>query len=195
MKDKIYSRSFAETVRGIDSVDFIEELFNKADGKEFIDKILYVDVMSYLPEDLLVKVDIASMAHSLEARSPFVDHQVMECAASLPTDLKLRDFEKKYFLKQIFADFLPEDILHRKKMGFVMPIERWLRQELKDMTYEMLLNKTSIERGYFNVEAIKTLLDDHMSGQFNYRFQIWNLLCLEQWHRLYMDGEISAPVQ
>jgi asparagine synthase (glutamine-hydrolysing) len=188
MKHEICTRAFQETVRDIDSIDLTEELYNRADGKAFIDKILYVDVMSYLPEDLLVKVDIASMAHSLEARSPFVDHKVMECAASLPADLKLRGFETKYFLKRILSEFLPPEILYRKKMGFGVPIDRWLRKDLKEMAYDLLLDKTATARGYFRKDAVKLLLDEHVTGQYDHCYRIWNLLWLELWHRMYMDN-------
>jgi asparagine synthase (glutamine-hydrolysing) len=191
LKDEICSPSFKEIVKGIDSVDLIEELFKKADGKSFIDRTLYVDVMSYLPEDLLVKIDIASMAHSLEARSPFVDHKVMEFAASLPIDLKLRRSETKSILKRTLSDLLPKSIRYRRKMGFGVPIDRWLKVELKDMIYDVLLDKTSTERGYFRKEAIKRLLDEHITGKSNQCYRIWNLLCLELWYRMYIDKTIS----
>ena len=193
MKDEICAPAFKETVKNVDSVSYIEKLFDKADGMDFIERTLFVDVMSYLPEDLLVKVDIASMAHSLEARSPFVDHKVMECAASLPADLKLRGFETKFLLKHTLSNFLPEDILKRKKMGFGVPIDQWLRKDLKNMAYDVLLDKTSIERGYFNKVAVKALLDDHMANKSNHCYRIWNLLCLELWHRMYIDRPLLTP--
>lgn len=105
--------------------------------------------MSYLPEDLLVKVDIASMAHSLEARSPFLDHKLMEFAASLPAYLKLRGIETKYLLKHSLSDLLPREILRRRKMGFGVPLDVWFRKDLKEMTYDILLDNRCIERGYF----------------------------------------------
>ena len=164
MKANLCTRAFKETVQGIDSVAILEALYNKADGKAHLDKILYVDVMSYLPEDLLVKVDIASMAHSLEARSPFLDHRVIEFAASLPAELKLKGRETKHLLKHTLGDFLPREILFRKKMGFGVPIDRWLRRELKEMAHDMLLDKTAAGRGYFNTAAVQTLLSEHLSG-------------------------------
>lgn len=192
MKQQLCTESFRASVQGIDSAALVEALYNKADGATCIDKLLYVDVMSYLPEDLLVKVDIASMAHSLEARSPFLDHKIMEFAAALPSDLKLRGSTTKYFLKQILSDFLPEEVLFREKMGFGVPIDLWFRGELKDMAYDTLLSKKAVERGYFNKEAVQTLLDEHVGGQYNHCYRIWNLLCLELWHKMYVDEQTSS---
>ncbi|MCP4717109.1 MAG: asparagine synthetase B, partial [Deltaproteobacteria bacterium] len=163
MKEELYTPAFCDVNRQFDSVDLLERWYDRADGEAFIDTTLYTDVMSYLPEDLLVKVDIATMAHSLEARSPFVDHKVMEFAAKLPPELKLNGSDTKYLLKQTFSKYLPAEIRHRKKMGFGVPIDHWLRNELKSMAYDLLLDKTAIERGYFNKKAVQQLLDDHVA--------------------------------
>ena len=180
-------------MKGIDYVDLTVNWYGKANGKSFIDKTLFVDVMSYLPEDLLVKVDIASMAHSLEARSPFLDHKVMEFAASLPSNLKLRGIETKYLLKRTLSEFLPKDILRRKKMGFGVPLDIWFRNDLKEMAYDILLDKKCTERGYFRKASIKKLLDEHVSERYDHCYRIWALLFLELWHRMFLDGSIAAP--
>ena len=119
----------------------------------------------------------------------------MEFAASLPADLKLRRFETKYLLKHVLDEFLPADILNRKKMGFAVPMDRWLRKDLKDMIYDVLLDKTSNERGYFRKESIQGLVDEHISGRRNHSFRLWNLLCLELWHKMFIDKTITPPVQ
>jgi len=191
MKDDLYTSSFKEQVKGMDSVDLTVNWYKKADGKTFIDKTLFVDVMSYLPEDLLVKVDIASMANSLEARSPLLDHHVMEFAASLPSDLKLRGIETKYLLKNTLIGVLPNEILYRKKMGFGVPIDVWFRKDLKEMTYDILLDRRCTERGYFKREAIQRLLDEHVSGSYDHSYRIWALLFMELWHRMFIDGSIN----
>jgi asparagine synthase (glutamine-hydrolysing) len=188
MRNEIYSPSFKENMRGIEPSDYIENLYNCSDAETFIDKILNVDVMSYLPVDLMVKADIASMACSLEVRSPFIDHKVMEFAASLPSDMKIHKGTLKYFLKQASSDLLPAEVIQRKKMGFGLPIAPWLRGELKEMAYDMLLDKRAVERGYFRRDAIETLLAEHMTGQCDHCYRIWNLLCLELWFRAYMDN-------
>ncbi len=185
LKHELCTADFSKSVKNIDSVDIIEQMFYKSDGETFTDRVLNVDVMSYLPDDLLVKVDIATMAHSLEARSPFVDHKMMEFGASLPPELKLRGIRTKFLLKNAIKNLIPKEIINRKKMGFGVPIDRWIRKDLKTMVYDVLLDKTSSERGYFNTPVIEKLLDDHSCGRSNHCYRIWNLLCLELWHRMY----------
>ena len=149
------------------------------------------DVVSYLPEDLLVKIDIATMANSLEARSPFLDHNVMEFAATIPFTMKLNGFSLKYILKKTLKDILPREILHRRKMGFGIPVGKWFRNELKSYIYETLLGDKSIKRGYFNKDYMKHILDEHTSGKKNYERRIWVLLNFELWHRMFIDN--STP--
>ena len=193
MKEGLYSSYLKEKVKNVDSEDLTVEWYKKADGKTFIDKTLYVDVMSYLPEDLLVKVDIATMAHSLEARSPFLDHKVMEFAASLPSNLKLRGIETKYLLKHVLSEFLPKEIVKRKKLGFGVPLDIWFRNELKEMAYDVLLSKRCVERGYFKRETIQSMLDEHISEQYDHCYRIWSLLFLEVWHNMFIDKSITPP--
>ena len=194
MKGDLYTPSFNDLNRDVDSVDLTVRWYEQADGAQFIDRTLFVDVMSYLPEDLLVKVDIASMAHSLEARSPFLDHKVMEFAASLPADLKLKGMESKYLLKHTLSDIVPPEILKRRKMGFGVPLDVWFRNDLKEMAYDVLLDKKSVERGYFRKEYLVRLLDDHVSKRYDHSYRIWALLFLELWHRMFVDGALSPPI-
>ena len=193
MKRDLYTPSFSELTREVDSVDLTVQWYKKSDAEHFLDKTLFVDVMSYLPEDLLVKVDIASMANSLEARSPFLDHKVMEFAASLPADLKLRGIETKYLLKHTLSDSVPKEILHRRKMGFGVPLDVWFRKDLKEMAYDLLLDKKCIDRGYFQKGAVQRLLDEHVSEQYDHSYRIWALLFLELWHTMFIDGELQPP--
>lgn len=194
MKEELYSSYLKEKVKNVDSEDLTVEWYKKADGKTFIDKTLYVDVMSYLPEDLLVKVDIATMAHSLEARSPFIDHKVMEFAASLPSNLKLRGIETKYLLKNVLSEFLPKEIVKRKKMGFGVPLDIWFRNDLKEMAYDVLLSKKCVERGYFKRETVQRILDEHISEQYDHCYRIWSLLFLEVWHNMFIDKSITPSL-
>jgi asparagine synthase (glutamine-hydrolysing) len=194
MKDDLYSHEFKELIRTIDSVDLTVQWYAKADGKDFLDRTLFVDVMSYLPEDLLVKVDIASMANSLEARSPFLDHTLMEFAASLPSHLKLNGMVTKYLLKQSCKGVLPEKILRRKKMGFGVPLDRWFRQELKEMAFDTLLSPSTLQRGYFQKKSLERLLKEHITLKADHSYRIWALLFLELWHRMFIDrGEVKMP--
>ena len=187
MKQDLYTPAFGESMAGIDSVDLVVNRYGQSDAAHFLDKTLFVDVMSYLPDDLLVKVDIASMANSLEARSPFLDHKLMEFAASLPPEMKLKGLQSKYILKQAFAPLLPGEVINRNKMGFGVPLDRWLRGELKDMTFDIMLEQRTIQRGIFRREAVQLLLDEHMAKRADNSYRIWTLLFLELWYRMFID--------
>jgi asparagine synthase (glutamine-hydrolysing) len=189
MKEGLYTQEFKELVAGIDSMTLLEHWYASSDAPDFIDATLSVDVNSYLPDDLLVKVDIASMAHSLEARSPFLDHEFMELVAQIPSSLKLKGRNKKYILKKALASLIPAEILNRPKMGFGVPIDHWFRKELKEMAYDILLDNRSLQRGYFNRNYIKQMLDEHSQSYRNWHFLLWNLLILELWHRMFIDGK------
>ncbi|MFQ5658140.1 MAG: asparagine synthase-related protein, partial [Candidatus Methylomirabilales bacterium] len=187
-KEELYTEAFREAVAGIDSVDILLRAYQASDAEDFIDATLHVDVQMYLPDDLLVKVDIASMAHSLEARSPFIDHVIMEFAASLPSSLKLNGKTQKYLFKKAVKGLLPDEIIHRPKKGFGVPLERWFRGELREMAYDVLLDRRCLERGYFDRQAVQTLLDEHCQGLANWHYLLWNLLMLELWHRTFIDA-------
>src|SRR5207247_6930150 len=140
------------------------------------------DIQSYLPFDLLVKMDINSMANSLEARSPFLDHEVMEFAARLPVDLKLRGKTAKYLLKRAFEDILPPQNVNRRKMGFAVPIGEWFRGPLRELLCDSLLSTRSMARGYFRPEEVKRLVLEHQNRQAEHTYQLLSLLMLELWH-------------
>lgn len=186
---QLYSDNFKSTVAATDTYQYLTGIFNQAKAGNFLEQLLYTDVMTYLPEDLLVKMDIACMANSLEARSPFLDHEFMEFTASLPPQMKLNGQQSKYILKQAFAAMLPSDILKRGKMGFGVPIEKWFRRELKDYVTDILLSQRSLQRGYFRREFIEKLIQQHTAGKMNHGYRLWNLLNLELWHRIFIDGE------
>lgn len=187
MKNEIYTDDFSRRVSSVDSFDLLLDKYKEAVADDFHDKTLYADVMMYLPDDLLVKVDVASMANSLEARSPFLDHEFMEFVARIPAELKLRGRTTKYILKETLKGILPDEVLYRAKMGFGVPIDHWFRNELKEMAYDTLLSDKAVQRGYFKKEAVKKILDEHASGKWNWHNHIWNLLMLELWHRMFID--------
>jgi len=188
-KDELLSPEFRASLDGADALDLLLTAYRESDAPDFLDATLGVDAALYLPDDLLVKVDIASMAHSLEARSPFLDHEFMEFAATIPSDLKVRGRTKKYILKRALSDLLPHEILHRPKMGFGVPIDHWLRHELHDLAYDTLLGPRCLGRGYFRPETVQRLLDEHVRGRANWHYLLWTLLMLELWHRTYVDGD------
>jgi len=187
MKKDIYTDDFSERVSAIDSFELLFEKYREAEAGTFLDKTLYADIMMYLPDDLLTKVDVASMAHALEARSPFLDHEFMEFAARIPSELKLRNRTSKYILREALRGILPDEILFRGKMGFCVPLDHWFRNELKGMAYETLLGQRAVERGYFRKEYVKKIFDEHVAVKWNWQYHIYNLLMLELWHRQFID--------
>lgn len=187
MKEVICTREFAEEVAKADTDDLVIERYREADADNLLDAILYTDIHTYLADTLLPKVDIASMANSLEMRSPLLDHELMEFAARLPADMKIRRFETKHVLKKVFKRFLPPEMLKRPKMGFGVPLDRWFRCEWKEMAFDLILSERAIGRGYFREEEIRRILDEHVQGKWNWQYQIYNLLMLELWHRRFTD--------
>ena len=172
-----------------------ERLLNayaQSDATDFVDATLDVDVNNYLPDDLLVKVDIASMAHGLEARSPFLDHELMEFAASLPSDLKLKAGAKKYILKQAARPLLPSEILDRPKMGFGVPIDAWFRTELKELVSDLVGSAAFRDRGILQPFRIQRLIEEHVDGVRSWHYQLWNVLMLELWYRAFIDQRPAA---
>jgi asparagine synthase (glutamine-hydrolysing) len=191
-KREICSPAFLARVTSRESESQYEALFAAAHGEDLLDATLGADVGSYLPDDLLVKVDIATMAYGLEARSPLLDHVVMERAARLPVDFKLRGSEKKYLLKRVARGLLPDDVIDRPKMGFGVPLDRWFRGPLRELAHDVLLGSRLRARGYFRVEAIERLLHEHETGRRNWHYQMWNLLVLELWHQTFIDARPAA---
>jgi asparagine synthase (glutamine-hydrolysing) len=178
--------------RAVDEI--LVETFKGSDAPDFVDALLDVDASHYLPDCLLVKVDIATMAHGLEGRSPMLDHEFMEFAASLPASLKLRNGETKYLLKQVARTLIPNETIDRPKKGFGVPLERWFRNELRDLTGDLLLDGRLAARGYFDGSAIRRLVEQHWRGEARWENQLWSLLMLESWHRMFIDERrIAAP--
>ncbi|HJR05835.1 MAG TPA: asparagine synthase (glutamine-hydrolyzing) [Pyrinomonadaceae bacterium] len=186
-KDDLYTEDFRREMAGHKASDFIAPWFAHANGAGLVDASLLADTMTYLPNDLLVKVDIASMAVSLEARSPFLDHHVIEFAASLPENLKLRGLTTKYLLKRVLAKLLPAENLQRRKMGFGVPIGHWLRGEMQKFLRETLLSEKALARGFFRPEAVTRMVELHTRGERDYAHQLWTLLMLELWFQRFID--------
>jgi len=143
--------------------------------------------MTYLPNDLLVKMDIASMTVSLEARSPFLDHHLMEFAASLPENLKLRRLTTKYLLKRVLRKLVPAENLNRSKMGFGVPIGHWFRGAMQPFLRETLLSEKALGRGLFQPEMVRRLINQHVEGSIDHSHRLWSLLMLELWFERFID--------
>jgi len=186
-KDELYTDEFRAEVGGKDAGAWLRPWFARANGAGVVDAALLADTMTYLPNDLLVKVDIATMAVSLEARSPFLDHHVIEFAASLPENLKLRGLTTKYLLKKTLARLLPSENLTRTKMGFGVPIGHWFRGPMRGFLSENLLSDRASRRGLFRPEAVRRMVELHTRGERDYTHHLWTLLMLELWFQRFID--------
>jgi asparagine synthase (glutamine-hydrolysing) len=189
-KERLLSDAFKNALgRDINYPErYIGGLFREADGLALTEKLMYTDLRSYLPECLMTKMDIACMANSLEARSPLLDHKVIEFAFRLPENMKLRGVRgTKWILKEAFRDMLPERIYKRGKMGFGIPLGPWFRGELKDYWAGRCLSQKALGRGYFKPEAVRRLWDEHQTGARDNGYRLWALLMLELWHGQFAD--------
>lgn len=189
LKSKLYTDDFKNRLNNNSSWGIIEDNFKRAKTEDFLSSLFAVDVGTYLPNDLLVKADIATMANSLEGRSPFLDHKLMEFAARIPSGLKLKGLTNKYILKKALAGLIPSEILRRKKYGFGIPIGSWFRRELKDSIHQVLLSPNFLKRNYFNESTLRALVDEHVSGRADHGYRIWALMNLELWHSIFIDNK------
>jgi asparagine synthase (glutamine-hydrolysing) len=187
LKAELCTPDFVARTSSLKPIGYVQPWFEGNGEIDVVDRALMADTSHYLPNDLLVKVDIASMAVSLEARSPFLDHHVMEFAASLPASYKLRGLTTKHLLKNALKGLLPAENLTRSKMGFGVPIARWFRDELKNFLAETILCERSLGRGYFKREAVNHLFEQHTERRRDYAHQLWTLLMLELWHQEFID--------
>lgn len=187
-KKQLFSREMRSSINGHRPEHWLQSLFDATRELDPVDRAMSVDINSYLPYDLLVKVDITAMANSLEARSPFLDHEVMEFAARMPVNLKLRGKDSKYLLKRAFADLLPPENVNRRKMGFGVPVGEWFRGPLRPLLEDALLSEQLTGRAYFQPATVRSMVADHMDRRADHSFALWNLLMLELWHREFIDN-------
>jgi asparagine synthase (glutamine-hydrolysing) len=183
----LYTEEFMSRLGNADPGEFLDAAFRRAAGRDSVTAAGLADLTTYLPCDLLTKVDIASMAHGLECRQPFLDHHVVELAASLPLGMKLRRGDTKWILKHAFADLLPPQIARRKKQGFGVPLARWFRGELRELLTSTLLDERALARGYFQLASLERLIAEHQSGAWDHSHRLWALLFLELWHQRWVD--------
>ena len=187
-KEGLYTDAFAARLPDRQADAFLAAEFERVATLDPVAATSRVDAVTYLPNDILAKVDIASMANGLEVRSPFLDHELMAFAFSLPTVLKLGAIgpSLKLLLREAFADLLPEPIRRRGKMGFGVPIAHWFRGPLRGYLTETLLSPISLARGYFREEAVRRLVAEHLDGDADHASRLWALLNLELWHRTFL---------
>ena len=187
-RDALYSDGFAARLSDDDPLEFLDAALARADRRDPVTAFSLADLATYLPCDLMTKTDIASMAHGLECRQPFLDHHVVELAARMPRRLKFRLGRGKRILRETFADLLPESILRRPKMGFGVPLDAWFRGELREFAREILFDRRTLDRGYFRPAAVAQLWDEHQQRRFNHGYRLWPLLILELWERQWRDN-------
>lgn len=191
----LYTENFQGLLDACAPEEFFLNVYSSLAERDIISALSLSDLRTYLPCDLLVKVDIAAMAHSLETRPPFLDHRLVEYVAQLPGDWKMRGRSSKRVLKAAFRDLIPPEIQNRGKMGFGVPLEHWFRGPLAELAWGILLDPRTLSRGYFRREALTRLLEEHASARWNHSHRIWAILFLELWHRLWIDGEEIADLE
>jgi asparagine synthase (glutamine-hydrolysing) len=181
-KPRLFTADFQRSLGGYDSIDVLKKYYDRADTDDPLSRIQYVDIKTYLTDDILAKVDRASMAVSLEVRAPLLDHKFMERVATIPSDLKMRARTGKYIFKKAMSKLLPEDTVHRSKQGFAVPLNRWFRQELRDMAYETIFanGQDILDRAY-----VKRIWDQHQKGTFDRSAYLWAVLMFRKWQEAY----------
>ncbi len=187
-KESLYTDGFREQLR---DGDWVTKCFHKLAAKvgtgNSLDRLLYLDSKTYLPGDIMTKVDRMSMAVSLEARAPLLDHKLIDFVTHIPASMKLAGVETKHILKRAVSDLVPKEILNRPKQGFGVPVQEWINQQLRGRMQETLSDSRTRQRGYVNPAYLNVLLDEHERGRRDHSVSLWALLMLELWHRQFVD--------
>jgi asparagine synthase (glutamine-hydrolysing) len=182
-RQKLYTPEFSEQIRGYDSLDFLRQAEQLCSRRDRVTRIALTDMQTYLPCDIMTKVDTASMAHGLECRAPLLDYRIAEWAARLPIRYKIEGHCGKKILRETFRDLLPPNIEHRRKMGFGVPVDHWFRKPLREMVRDVLLDSQTRQRGFFEQKFIEQLLNEHFTNRFDHAYRIWALFVFEHWMR------------
>ena len=193
-RDRLYTPEFRAGLGPADPLRHVETAWDGRAGLGNVDRLMAVDLDTYLCDDLLAKVDVTSMANSLEVRSPLLDYELMELAARMPAKQKLRGTEGKVVLRDAVRGWLPDGILDRPKQGFAVPLEEWLRGEMRALPEEVLLDPAATDRGIFRPEAVRSLIAEHRDG-LDRADQIWAMVNLELWFRTCVDRVVESPAE
>jgi asparagine synthase (glutamine-hydrolysing) len=191
-RQELYSADFASQVRGCDPFASFRAAYGACSSPDPLDRAMYLDAKTYMVDDVLTKVDRMSMAVSLEAREPLLDHRLLEFAARVPSSLKIRNGRTKYLVRRVLAGRVPPSILQRGKQGFEPPTGEWLRGPLAEMTHALLCDGRLRQRGLFEARTVARLWDEHRTGRRDHRERLWTLVMLELWFRQYVDGSGAA---
>jgi asparagine synthase (glutamine-hydrolysing) len=168
--------------------DLFHQHLQNCNAQSRLERMLYLDCKLWLADYLLLRGDKLTMANSLEARVPLLDHRVVEFAACLPESMKLRGSQRKYLLRKAACRLLPADIIHRKKQGFPIPIDRWLRREAEPLLRDLLNEQTLKQRGYFEPKFVDQMIKQHVAGLANHSTELWGLISLEMWMQKFIDS-------
>jgi asparagine synthase (glutamine-hydrolysing) len=193
-KQRLYSNDFTAVIHHADPFASFRDAYHACRSLDPVDKALYVDARTYLIDDVLTKVDRMSMAVSLEAREPLLDHRLLEFAARVPVSLKLKNGQTKYLLRRVLERSVPRSISERGKRGFAAPIGAWLRGPLAAMTHELLLDGRLRDRGIFNPHEVSRIWAEHRTGRADHPHRLWQLVMLELWFRRFIDAA-PAPTR
>ena len=188
-KEQLFTVDARSKLTDANSVAKILCHFNAGNVEDLVDRMLYTDLMTRMPDHLLSIVDRMSMAHSLESRPPLIDYKVVEYAASIPPDMKLKGRNLKYMLKKVASRYLPQELICRKKQGFGFPLGLWMRTELRGFISNLFKQSRFVDSGIFDGTYINRLLEEHIAGKADHNYRIWILINLEIWHRLYFENE------
>jgi asparagine synthase (glutamine-hydrolysing) len=188
-KARLFTRDFQSLLAGYDSLNVFQEYYDRADTDDPLSKIQYVDVKTYLPDDILTKVDRASMAVSLEVRAPLLDHKLMERAASIPSALKLHNGAGKYIFKKALEPVLPQNILYRAKQGFAIPLDIWFKRELKEMARQIILET---DDGILDNRFLRKIWDQHQKGYYDRSAALWSALMFRKWRASFQTSVAKA---
>lgn len=186
-KRDLYSPAMREATADFDAYSAHQRYFDKVADEDFINQMLYVDLKTFLPCLNLTYTDKTSMASSMEVRVPLLDHELVELAARIPARLKIKGLTRKYILKKAAEEWLPRNIIYRKKAGFSAPLRAWLQKDLRDLVEDLLSQKNIEKRGYFDYRAVRRLIDDNLAGREDNNLKVFQLLMLELWHRQFID--------
>jgi asparagine synthase (glutamine-hydrolysing) len=192
LRDRLYSGGFKRRLGGFHPLRAQREFLMSLGGPTNVDRAIEYLMLTTLPNDYLVKVDVATMAHSLEARSPLLDKELIEFAATIPSEVLTQGNQAKALLKRYASGLVPSEVIYRKKQGFAVPIRHWFRQQWREPLRRILLSEQCLGRGYFERSFVKKVVDEHTDGGRNHAPRLWTLLVLELWHRLFVDGTLSS---
>jgi asparagine synthase (glutamine-hydrolysing) len=171
-----------------------DEIVSACGSSSALDRFLYCDVHTRLVDDILVKSDRMSMGAGIEARVPFLDHKLVEFAASLPQHLKVSGLSSKIVLKRLAERYIPHETIYRRKVGFTVPLTRWFAGPWRGLINDVLLADRCLDRGYYNADVVRSIVSDHVQGRVDREQGIWLMLALEIWHRLFVDEDGSEAV-